>query len=800
MTNQSSQGSNQQDDRAALQQRIAELEQQVSMLTQALDHVPDMVLIKGPQSRIVYGNKAFRAMYNMSPEQLRDMIDAPFNNPDYTQQYIQDDEHVYHTGQTLDIAQEPVTRYDGEVRMFHTVKAPVYDSSGEVVQTVGVSRDITEQLQAAAELAQAEEAIAGRLRLFEEIVENTPDAIAMADLGGTISYTNDAFNHLYGYGAEAEGMHIADFVAGEDQERVKNMMQSLRDQGTWKGSLTYRTRDGSTFLGEQSTLYVQDQQGQPQAMAAIIRDITSRARTETALRDTETSYRQLIASIQDGVFVVQDGKLVFVNDSLAQMLGYPVGHLENRSFQEVIAPEDVTLVAERYRLRQQGEAVPAEYEFRMLHADGSRILVNMTANLTTYLGQVATIGTVRDIRERRAIETALYQSQNLLQGIFQNATMIMFVRDLEGRFLLLSQHYANQIGAPVDDLIGKTIDEVYAPDTANRLRSNDQQVRESGKAFHFEERVPFADGVHYYMAVKFPLFTQQGELYAIGGISTDITRRKHIQEKFQTFHALAENAPDGIIVSDLNSMVTYMNAAFRSLTGYTDEDLGRHMYDFYTDDPHDLQPITGHAMEHGFWQGQLTYRRKDGSSFTGQLSLFTITNAEGQPVALARIIRDLTAQQQAAADHSALQQQLISTQQNAIRELSTPLMPISDTIVVMPLVGTIDSGRSQQIMETLLEGIARQQAEVAILDITGVQIVDTQVANGLLQTAQAVRLLGAQVILTGISPTMAQTLVHLGADLNSVVTRSSLRSGIAYAMAIAPHEDDPGSQRGEIGA
>ncbi len=676
MTNQTSQSSNHPDDRAALQQRIAELEQQVSMFTQALDHVPDMVLIKGPQSRIVYGNKAFRAMYNMSPEQLRDMIDAPFNNPDYTQQYIQDDEHVYHTGQTLDIAQEPVTRYDGEVRMFHTVKAPIYDSSGAVALTVGVSRDITEQLEAAVELAQAEEAIAGRLRLFEELVENTPDAIAVADLDGTISYTNDAFDALYGYGSEAKGMHIADFVAGEDQERVGEMVESLRDEGTWKGSLTYRTRDGSTFLGEQSTLSVQDQQGQPQAMAAIIRDITSRARTETAL----------------------------------------------------------------------------------------------------------------------------YQSQNLLQGIFQNATMIMFVRDLEGRFLLLSQHYANQIGAPVDDLIGKTIDEVYAPDTANRLRSNDQQVRESGKAFHFEERVPFADGVHYYMAVKFPLFTQQGELYAIGGISTDITRRKHIEEKFQTFYALAENAPDGIIVSDLNSMVTYMNAAFRSLTGYTDEDLGRHMYDFYTDDPHDLQPITGHAMEHGFWQGQLTYRRKDGSSFTGQLSLFTITNAEGQPVALARIIRDLTAQQQAATERNALQQQLIETQQAAIRELSTPLMPISDTIVVMPLVGTIDSGRSQQIMETLLEGIAREQAEVAILDITGVQIVDTQVANGLLQTAQAVRLLGAQVILTGISPTMAQTLVHLGADLNSVVTRSSLRSGIAYAMAIAPHEDDPGSQRGEIGA
>jgi rsbT co-antagonist protein RsbR len=100
----------------------------------------------------------------------------------------------------------------------------------------------------------------------------------------------------------------------------------------------------------------------------------------------------------------------------------------------------------------------------------------------------------------------------------------------------------------------------------------------------------------------------------------------------------------------------------------------------------------------------------------------------------------------------------------------------------MPLIGTLDSGRAQQVMETLLEGVSTHQAELAILDITGVSMVDTQVAQALVRSAQAVRLLGAQVMLTGLQPQIAQTLVHLGVDLSDIVTRGSLQAGIIYAL------------------
>ncbi len=145
---------------------------------------------------------------------------------------------------------------------------------------------------------------------------------------------------------------------------------------------------------------------------------------------------------------------------------------------------------------------------------------------------------------------------------------------------------------------------------------------------------------------------------------------------------------------------------------------------------------------------------------------------------------DVSERAKAEEEHLLLTEQIIQMQRAAIRELSTPLIPIAEGVVIMPLIGAIDTGRAKAVLETLLEGVAQRNAHAAILDITGVQTVDTQVANALIQAAQAVRLLGAQVILTGIQPQIAQTLVTLGVNLGGIVTRSTLQEGIAYAVRL----------------
>lgn len=159
-----------------------------------------------------------------------------------------------------------------------------------------------------------------------------------------------------------------------------------------------------------------------------------------------------------------------------------------------------------------------------------------------------------------------------------------------------------------------------------------------------------------------------------------------------------------------------------------------------------------------------------------------VRNAEGRITHIMTLWEDITARKQRELEDRQRQEEIIEQQQAVLAEVSTPLLAISETTVVMPLVGAVDSRRAQQIMETLLAGVAASRSRIVILDITGVAVVDTQVANVFVHASQAVSLLGCQAVVTGIRPEVAQTLVGLGVDLHSIITRGTLRDGIAYAL------------------
>jgi rsbT co-antagonist protein RsbR len=127
-------------------------------------------------------------------------------------------------------------------------------------------------------------------------------------------------------------------------------------------------------------------------------------------------------------------------------------------------------------------------------------------------------------------------------------------------------------------------------------------------------------------------------------------------------------------------------------------------------------------------------------------------------------------------------EEVTRAQADVIRRLSAPLIPISDRVLVMPLIGEINEERAARVIEALLEGISRRRAEVAILDVTGIPSAQKGAADALVRCAKAARLLGAQVILTGIGPEVAQALVAIGADMAGVLTLGTLEAGIAYAI------------------
>lgn len=129
-------------------------------------------------------------------------------------------------------------------------------------------------------------------------------------------------------------------------------------------------------------------------------------------------------------------------------------------------------------------------------------------------------------------------------------------------------------------------------------------------------------------------------------------------------------------------------------------------------------------------------------------------------------------------------EEVILRQTDEITDISTPVIRVWDGILALPIIGTLDSARTQIVMENLLQEIVETGSSIAILDISGVPAVDSLVAQHLIKTVSATRLMGAECIISGIRPEIAQTVVHLGIDLSSIITKSSLASALAYAFKV----------------
>jgi PAS domain S-box-containing protein len=252
------------------------------------------------------------------------------------------------------------------------------------------------------------------------------------------------------------------------------------------------------------------------------------------------------------------------------------------------------------------------------------------------------------------------------------------------------------------------------------------------------------------------------------------------------FRILTESAMDATFIVDTHNVFIYANpAAYRvfkmdyekqELIGFDGEQV------WLEEDLPFLHNVVGPQAMAGGWSGEVRNRRADGSIFYLQASAFGMYDAQGQPIGMGVVLRDVSELKQAEAETRRLQEQIIDAQRQALQELSTPIIPVLDRIIVMPLIGSIDTMRAKDITRALLAGISRYRAKIVIVDITGVPIVDSGVADHLNKTIQAARLKGAQTIITGMSDAVAEAIIDLGIDWSNIQTLSDLQTGLMVAI------------------
>lgn len=281
-------------------------------------------------------------------------------------------------------------------------------------------------------------------------------------------------------------------------------------------------------------------------------------------------------------------------------------------------------------------------------------------------------------------------------------------------------------------------------------------------------------------------------------------------------HLIANVQDYAIIILDSDGRVSSWNKAAELIKGYRAEEIiGKHFSIFYPrEDIEAGKPANELAVatEQGRFEDEGWRLRKDGSRFWANVVVTALRDQAGRVKGFGKITRDLSERRKAEEEmrrmrdeleqrvnertselvklNASLKFELTGRKQaeEAIRALSTPVLPIRDRLLILPLIGIIDSVRALQLTEQLLGSIRTHRAKVVVMDITGVGVVDSKVANHLLQTIEAARLMGATVIVSGISSEIAQTLVRIGVDLCRLRTTTDLRGGLEEAEQLIGYQ------------
>lgn len=258
-----------------------------------LNLMPDLVLVKGAASHILWANKAFQEYYGMANEQLQGIIDSPITQPDHTQQYIKDDEYVFTTGKTLHISAEPVTRHDGRIQYFNTIKSAVRDAEGKIVMTIGISRDVTERKI-------AEE----QLRLHSKAIESSTEGIIITDAqhtDGGIVFANRGFSFLTGYSNKEIMGKNCRFLQGEktDKKTVTKIKKCIEKHINFEGEILNYKKDGTTFWNFLRITPVFDEKGVVTQFIGFQTDISERKNAEEETKNVLRNLEKLNSFMVD---------------------------------------------------------------------------------------------------------------------------------------------------------------------------------------------------------------------------------------------------------------------------------------------------------------------------------------------------------------------------------------------------------------------------------------------------------------------------------------------------------------------
>lgn len=543
------------------------------------------------------------------------------------------------------------------------------ESSGRKL-ILSSSRDITDRKKTEAMLMQ-----------HKLVIDTSIDGFWVSDMQGHLLEANEAYAKMSGYSVdELLGMHISQLEAIEQQPQdVHAHIAKVVAQGHDRFETRHRHKDGHEIYIEVSVTYM----AEPQRMFVFCRDITERTGRDKAINHARMELQDLYDQAPCGYHSLDsEGRIVKINQTEADWLGYERAELIGRKIQEVQTPSSLLTFAKNYPVfKEKGHIENVEYE--LVRKDGSTFFVLLSATIVKDADGnfIMSRSSMIDITERKRAEVALQQSEANLRAMLDNSPYMTWLKDTKGRYISINKVFADYLRLEdAGQAVGKTDLDLQPKELAKKYRADDAEVMAARLRKTVEESAFDGKNIHWVETSKTPIIDNQGRVLGTVGFARDITERKRAEEKLllesktehkraealaQQFGHLLSSSFNEIFLFDAESL-RYMQASegAKKTLGYSADELQQLT-------PLDLNPsFTRNSFEklvaplrNGKLQSLLVesfHRRKDGTAYPVEERLQLITT---EPAVFVAVVQDITERRQAES-----QLQNFTTHLQTVRE------------------------------------------------------------------------------------------------------------------------------------
>jgi len=551
-----------------------------------VENTTDVVFSADAEGKIQYTSPVVQR-YGFSPDDFTGKNFLEIVEPEDQESAARDFMRMIETGREFP-SEIRIRDAEGHVHWFESIARLRKDNAGNLLGVNGILRDIDERKKTELALRESEE-------MFRIIFEGAIDGILLADpQTRKFHMANASICRMLGYSEEelldlgVDDIHPADAL----QQVHEAFKKQVSGEEPLAPDLPVLCKDGRVIICDISSSIVQ-LKGR-QFVMGFFRDNTDRTYALEALRHSEEKYSKLVESSQDGIVIHQDGIIKYINSSGLEVLGYSEDELIEHNMLDFIAPDFKALVAQRAMDRAAGKDLPNVYEMELIRKDGSYLPVEVSVNMTDYMGVPSTLAFVRDITERKIAEEKILESERQFRNLYEDApNAYCSINAVEGSFLRFNRAALDMLGYEPEELSRMRVLDIYSdtPDGVPKAKRLFRLLRQGKPIENAELQMKRKDGDPRWIRLDArPVFNEDGTVVESRSVAQDITERKLAEQALREKEEQLREAQKMEAVGQLAGGVAHeFNNMMGAIKGYCDllvEDVG-------VDDPkyEDIQGI-----------------------------------------------------------------------------------------------------------------------------------------------------------------------------------------------------------------